>query len=168
MASSSTYAFFHCHYEFQKFPFCCVTLCVLHALQNATLSHSAELKRQVLMVQFLSIFFFLGLLQFLLVFQTFPFFLCHSVRYRMFLRGLDGAKDKLPNSLCICKVIYLNGAETFFEKLVDAQLYNISFEVYGTPKIVTIFTGSFQSSVCTVSHLNLRPRHPTVFLCDPL
>ena len=40
MASSSTYAFFHCHYAFQKFPFFCVTLCVLHALQNATLSHS--------------------------------------------------------------------------------------------------------------------------------
>ena len=36
MASSSTYAFFHCHYAFQKFPFFCVTLCVLHALQNAT------------------------------------------------------------------------------------------------------------------------------------
>ena len=42
MASSSTYAFFHCHYSFQKFPFFCVTLYVLHALQNATLSHSAE------------------------------------------------------------------------------------------------------------------------------
>ena len=42
MASSSTYAFFHCHYAFQKLPFFCVTLCVLHALQNATLSHSAE------------------------------------------------------------------------------------------------------------------------------
>ena len=42
MASSSTYAFFHCHYAFQKFPFFCVTLCVLHALQNATESHSAE------------------------------------------------------------------------------------------------------------------------------
>ena len=41
MASSSTYAFFHCHYAFQKFPFFCVTLCVLHALQNATESHSA-------------------------------------------------------------------------------------------------------------------------------
>ena len=41
-ASSSTYAFFHCHYAFQKFPFVCVTLCVLHALQNATPSHSAE------------------------------------------------------------------------------------------------------------------------------
>ena len=36
MASSSTYAFFHCHYAFQKFPFFCVTLCVLYALQNAT------------------------------------------------------------------------------------------------------------------------------------
>ena len=36
MASSSTYAFFHCHYAFQNFPFFCVTLCVLHALQNAT------------------------------------------------------------------------------------------------------------------------------------
>ena len=103
MASSDTYAFLHCHYAFQKFPFFCVTLCVLHALQNATLSHSAEhaphtgwhkrtrtfempsgsermhtwrrtpytgssfqiliiwitsLKRQVLMVQFLSINFF--------------------------------------------------------------------------------------------------------------
>jgi len=34
MAFSSTYAFFHCHYAFQKFPFFCVTLCVLHALQN--------------------------------------------------------------------------------------------------------------------------------------
>jgi len=32
------YTFFHCHYAFQKFPFFCVTLCVLHALQNATLS----------------------------------------------------------------------------------------------------------------------------------
>ena len=42
MASSSTYAFFHCHHAFQKFPFFCVTLCVLHALQNATESHSAE------------------------------------------------------------------------------------------------------------------------------
>ena len=42
MASSYTYAFFHCHYAFQKFPFFCVTLRVLHALQNATLSHSAE------------------------------------------------------------------------------------------------------------------------------
>ena len=35
MASSSTYAFFHCHYAFQKFPFFC-------SLQNATESHSAE------------------------------------------------------------------------------------------------------------------------------
>ena len=35
MASSSTYAFFHCHYAFQKFSFFCVTLCLLHALQNA-------------------------------------------------------------------------------------------------------------------------------------
>ena len=42
MASSSAYAFFHCHYAFQKFPFFCVTVCVLHALQNATESHSAE------------------------------------------------------------------------------------------------------------------------------
>ena len=42
MAFSSTYAFFHCHYAFQKFPFFCVTLRVLHALQNAALSHSAE------------------------------------------------------------------------------------------------------------------------------
>ena len=42
MASSSTYAFFHRHYAFQKFPFFCVTLCVSHALQNATESHSAE------------------------------------------------------------------------------------------------------------------------------
>ena len=42
MASSSTYAFFHCHYAFQKFPFFCVTLCVLHALQNVTELHSAE------------------------------------------------------------------------------------------------------------------------------
>ena len=42
MASSFTYAFFHCHYAFQKFPFFWVTLCVLHALQNATPSHSAE------------------------------------------------------------------------------------------------------------------------------
>ena len=42
MASSSTYAFFHCHYAFQKFPFFCVTLYVLHALQNATPSRSAE------------------------------------------------------------------------------------------------------------------------------
>ena len=33
---------FHCHYAFQNFQFFCVTLCVLHALQNATLSHSAE------------------------------------------------------------------------------------------------------------------------------
>ena len=40
MASSPTYAFFHCHYAFQKFPFFCVTLCVLHALQNATESKS--------------------------------------------------------------------------------------------------------------------------------
>ena len=45
MASSSTYAFFHCHYAFQKFPFFCVTLCVLHALPNATESHSADWKR---------------------------------------------------------------------------------------------------------------------------
>ena len=36
MASSSMYAFFHCHNAFQKFPFFCVTLCVLYALQNAT------------------------------------------------------------------------------------------------------------------------------------
>ena len=42
MASSSTYAFFHCHYAFQKFPFFCVTLCVLHALQNAKESYSAQ------------------------------------------------------------------------------------------------------------------------------
>ena len=42
MASSSTYAFFHCHYAFQKLSFFCVALCVLHALQNATESHSAE------------------------------------------------------------------------------------------------------------------------------
>ena len=42
MASSSTYAFFHCHYAFQKFPLFCVILCVLHALQNATESHSAS------------------------------------------------------------------------------------------------------------------------------
>jgi len=42
MAPSSTYAFFHYHYAFQNFPFFCVTLCVLHALRNATLSHSAE------------------------------------------------------------------------------------------------------------------------------
>ena len=42
MASSYTYAFFHCHYAFQKFPFFFVTLCVLHALQNATESHSVE------------------------------------------------------------------------------------------------------------------------------
>jgi len=42
MASSSTYAFFHCRYAFQKFPFLCVILYVLHALQNVTLSHSAE------------------------------------------------------------------------------------------------------------------------------
>ena len=42
MASSSTYAFFHCHYEFQKFPFFCVTLCVLHALQNATESRLSK------------------------------------------------------------------------------------------------------------------------------
>ena len=34
MASSSTYTFLHCHYAFQKFPFFCVTLCVLHALQS--------------------------------------------------------------------------------------------------------------------------------------
>ena len=113
MASSSTYAFFHCHYAFQKFPFFCV--------QNATESHSAEhathtartgtfemrsgsermhtwrrtpstgrnfqtliigllsLKRQVVMVQFLSIHFFLGFLQFLLGFSKFPVFLCHPV-----------------------------------------------------------------------------------------
>ena len=103
MASSSTYAFFHCHYAFQKFPFFCVTLCVLHALQNATLFHchyafqnfpffwvtlcvlhalqnaTESLKRQVVMVQFLSIFFFLNFLNFCWVFQKFPFFLCHSV-----------------------------------------------------------------------------------------
>ena len=42
MASSSMCVFFHCHYAFQNFPFFCVTLCVLHALQNATLSHSAD------------------------------------------------------------------------------------------------------------------------------
>ena len=30
MALSFTYAFFHRHYAFQKFPFFCVTLCVLH------------------------------------------------------------------------------------------------------------------------------------------
>ena len=33
MASSSTHAFFHCHYAFQKFPFFCVTLCVLHGAE---------------------------------------------------------------------------------------------------------------------------------------
>ena len=49
MASSSTYAFFQCHYAFQKFPFFCVTLCVLHALQNATLSHSADTKERELL-----------------------------------------------------------------------------------------------------------------------
>ena len=58
MASSSTYAFFNCHYAFQKFPFFCVSLCVLHSLQNATESHSAEHATQVWMVQFLSINFF--------------------------------------------------------------------------------------------------------------
>ena len=42
MTPSSTYAFFHCHYAVQKFPFFSVILCVLHALQNATPSHSAE------------------------------------------------------------------------------------------------------------------------------
>jgi len=42
MASSSAYAFFHCHYAFQRFLFFCVNLCVLHALKNATESHSAE------------------------------------------------------------------------------------------------------------------------------
>jgi len=34
MASSSTYAFFHCHYAFQKFPFFYVTLCVCCILQR--------------------------------------------------------------------------------------------------------------------------------------
>ena len=58
MVSSSMYAFFHCHYAFQKFPFFCIILCVLHALQNATLSHSAEHATPVVMVQFLSINFF--------------------------------------------------------------------------------------------------------------
>ena len=119
MASSYTYAFFHCYYGFQNFPFFCVTLCVLHALQNATPSHSAEhathtgwskergilkcvvavkecvrrggrnlqdvifkhwkfgllsLKRQVVMVQFLSINFFLDFFNFCWVFQKIPFF----------------------------------------------------------------------------------------------
>ena len=120
MASSSKVAFFHCHYAFQKFPFFCVTLCVLHALQNATLLYSAEhatytqydtkerellkcivavkecicgggrhlqdvifkhrqfgllsLKRQVVMVQFLSIIFFLDFFNFCWVFQKFTFF----------------------------------------------------------------------------------------------
>ena len=116
MASSSTYAFFHCHYAFQKFPFFCVTLCVLHALQNATESHSAEharsesnermhkwrrtpstgcnfqtliigllsLKMQVVMVQFLSIIFFLGFFQFLLGFSKVPVFLCHL--YNLYIK----------------------------------------------------------------------------------
>ena len=30
MASSSTYAFFHCHYAFQKFPF----FCILQSMQH--------------------------------------------------------------------------------------------------------------------------------------
>ena len=34
--TSCRYAFFHCHYAFQKFPFFCVTLCVLHALMQHT------------------------------------------------------------------------------------------------------------------------------------
>ena len=70
ITSSSTYAFFHCHYAFKNFPFFCVTLCVLHALQNATLC----LKWQVLLVQFLSINFFLGFLQFCWVFEKFRSF----------------------------------------------------------------------------------------------
>ena len=48
MASSSKYAFFHCHYAFQKFPFFCVTLCVLHALQNATENYSVLIARNFL------------------------------------------------------------------------------------------------------------------------
>ena len=51
MASSSTYALFHCHYAFQKFPFFCVTLCV-----------------------FLWIIFFLGFLQFFGGFSKVPVF----------------------------------------------------------------------------------------------
>ena len=72
--ASSAYAFFHCHYAFQKFPFFCVTLCVLHALQNATLSHSAEHA-----TNFCQYFFFFDFFNFCWVFQKFPFFLCHPV-----------------------------------------------------------------------------------------
>ena len=85
MASSSTYAFFHCHYAFQKFPFFCVIWCGGgRHLQNVIFKHwqfgLLSLKRQVVMVQFLSINFFLGFLQFLLGFSKVPvFFWCHSV-----------------------------------------------------------------------------------------
>jgi len=76
MASSSTYAFFYCHYAFQKFPFFCVTLCVLHALQNATLSISVNK------------IFFLDFFNFCWVFQKFPFF-CVTLYFFLALNGLQ-------------------------------------------------------------------------------
>ena len=47
--------------------------------QTSIIWITLSLKRQVVMVQFLSIICFLGFLQFLLGFSKFPVFLCHSV-----------------------------------------------------------------------------------------
>jgi hypothetical protein len=59
----------------------------LAALQNRDLelqttspfSNHGSVERQVVMVQFLSVFFFFGILQFLLGFSKVPIFLCHPV-----------------------------------------------------------------------------------------
>jgi hypothetical protein len=73
---SSTYAFFHCHYAFQKFPFFCVTLCVACSAECDRVAFGLlSLKTQVVMVQFLSIiFFFLDFFNFCWVILKFPFF----------------------------------------------------------------------------------------------
>ena len=54
-----------------------VLLC--HSVCVACSAELLSLKRQVVMVQFQSINFFLGFLQFLLSFSKVPVFLCHSV-----------------------------------------------------------------------------------------
>ena len=52
----------------------------LAALRNRDLElQTTSLKRQVVMVQFVSIKFFFGFLQFLLGFSKLPVFLCHPV-----------------------------------------------------------------------------------------
>ena len=49
MASSSTYAFFHCHYAFQKFPFFCVTLQKeSHSAEHATHTQGNTKERELL------------------------------------------------------------------------------------------------------------------------